>query len=250
MSLFFRVSRILLFLAFFAPNLALAADSDTPPKPGKTEPPKNAAPQLGNVKDLEGLGFSEAPKTGGKARTAMFGLVGEGYKFVYVFDRSGSMGIDDGDPLKTLKTELAASLKNLNSVHQFQIVSYNEKPTLFNPTGTPGKLTFANDSNKAAAERYLDSLVAAGGTDHAAALRMATNLKPDVIFFMTDGDDPALTSAELDKIERWAEGIIIHAIQFGTGDPPEKNNFLKDLAHRTGGEYTFVNAAKWTAEKK
>ena len=46
----------------------------------------------GQQDGLQGLGFSVAPNQGGKARTSLFGIVGEGYKFVYVFDRSGSMG--------------------------------------------------------------------------------------------------------------------------------------------------------------
>ncbi len=35
------------------------------------------------------------------------------------------------------------SLKNLDTVHQFQIIFYNERPVIFNPTGTPGRLAFA-----------------------------------------------------------------------------------------------------------
>ena len=96
----------------------------------------------GGGKEFEGLGFSVAPKGGGKARIGMFGLWGEGYKFVYVFDRSGSMGGDGSASLKAVKAELLASLKNLDTVHQFQIIFYNHRPVLFNPSGTPGKLAF------------------------------------------------------------------------------------------------------------
>jgi len=46
----------------------------------------------GQQDGLQELGFSVAPREGGKAHTSLFGVVGEGYKFVYVFDRSGSMG--------------------------------------------------------------------------------------------------------------------------------------------------------------
>ena len=202
-----------------------------------------------DVKAFEGLGFSVAPTGGGKVRTSMFGLSGEGYKFVYVFDRSGSMGGDGNASLKAVKAELLSSLKNLDTVHQFQIIFYNERPVLFNPSGTPGKLAFATERNKEAAERFLNSIEALGGTDHEAALRMAASMKPDVIFFLTDGDEPQLTTQQMAKIERWLGGIRINIIEFGPGQPPEKESFLKMLARRVGGEYVYVDTAKFRASK-
>jgi hypothetical protein len=213
--------------------------------------PKSDGNQAG-VKGFENLGFSVAPGGGGKTRTGMFGMTGEGYKFVYVFDRSGSMGGDGSASLKAVKTELLASLKNLDTVHQFQIIFYNERPVLFNPSGTKGKLAFATERNKQAAERFLDTIQAQGGTNHEGALRMATALKPDVIFLLTDGDEPRLTPKEMEKIERWAGGIRMNIIEFGPGPAPEKESFLKELARRVGGEYLYLDDTKLseTKEKK
>ena len=202
------------------------------------------------MKEFDSLGFSQAPKGGGKARTGMFGLTGEGYKFVYVFDRSGSMGGDGSASLKAVKAELLASLKNLDTVHQFQIIFYNQRPVLFNPGGTPGKLTFATEQNKRAVERFLKSIEANGGTDHQAALRMAAAMKPDVIFLLTDGDDPKLTPQQMEKIQGWLGGIHINIIEFGPAEQPEKDSFLKELARRVGGEYRYVDAAKFRASKE
>jgi hypothetical protein len=153
---------------------------------------------------LQSLGFSPAPPEGGKARISLFGVVGEGYKFVYVFDRSGSMGGSGRNALRAVKGELLQSLKTLDTVHQFQIISYNERPALFNPTGTPGRLAFATEQNKQRVLRFLDSITANGGTAHEDALRLAIRLQPDVIFFLTDGDDPKLTPAQLAKIRHLA----------------------------------------------
>jgi hypothetical protein len=216
------------------------------------EPDKpKAGNDPGGMKEFEGLGFSVGPKGGGKARTGMFGLWGEGYKFVYVFDRSGSMGGDGNASLKAVKAELLASLKNLDTVHQFQIIFYNERPVLFNPSGTPGKLAFATDRNKEAVERFLNSVEANGGTDHEAALRMAASMKPDVIFFLTDGDDPKLTPQQMGKIRDWLGGIRINIIEFGPDAQPDKESFLKELARRVGGEYAYVDTTKFSsAEEK
>jgi hypothetical protein len=199
---------------------------------------------------LKELGFSIAPKEGGKARTSLFGVVGEGYKFVYVFDRSGSMGGSGRTALKALKAELAKSLENLDTVHQFQIVYYNERPLLFNPSGTPGRLAFANEQNKNRALRFIETITAEGGTAHEDALRMAIRLQPDVIFFLTDGDDPQLTPAQLEKIQHLAASIIINAIEFGTGPRPAGPSFLVDLARQNGGGYVYVDLTKYGSNDK
>src|SRR5262245_48566300 len=51
--------------------------------------------------------------------TRVFGLRGNGSRFVYVFDRSSSM---EGAPLSAAKRELIGSLQSLQSVHQFQVI--------------------------------------------------------------------------------------------------------------------------------
>jgi hypothetical protein len=224
---------VVLLLAIMARSIASAK-----------EPAKKAAADASPEKQLEGLGFSLAPKEGGKGRTSLFGIVGEGYKFVYVFDRSGSMGGEGRESLRAVKAELIRSLKHLDSVHQFQIIFYNERPVVFNPTGTPGRLAFATDENKQRAARFLDTIVADGGTDHEAALRLAIRLRPDVIFFLTDADDPKLTSAQLAKISRLAAGIIIHAIEFGPGPKPKEESFLAALARQNGGKYAYIDISK------
>jgi hypothetical protein len=198
---------------------------------------------------LEGLGFSIAPKEGGKARTSLFGVTGEGYKFVYVFDRSGSMGGSGRTALQAVKAELQQSLKNLDTVHQFQIIFYNERPVIFNPTGTPGRLAFANEQNKQRAARFVESITAEGGTAHEDALKLAIRLQPDVIFFLTDADDPKLSPAQLEKIQSIAAGIAINVIEFGTGPQPDRNSFLAQLARQNSGLYAYVDLSKYQAAK-
>jgi hypothetical protein len=190
------------------------------------------------------LGFSIAPKEGGRARTAMFGAVGEGYKFVYVFDRSGSMGGSGRNALRAVKAELLQSLKNLDSVHQFQIIFYNERPVVFNPTGAPGRLAFATEANKQRAMRFVESIAADGGTAHEDALKLAIRMQPDVIFFLTDADEPQLSTAQLEKIRNLSAGISINAIEFGTGPKPSGSSFLADLARQNRGNYVYVDISQ------
>ena len=66
------------------------------------------------------------------------GAEGTGTKFVYVFDRSGSMEGYGGRPLASAKHQLISSLTQLNDACQFQIIFYNEQPEIFRPdVGTP-----------------------------------------------------------------------------------------------------------------
>ena len=60
---------------------------------------------------------------GDRARVSLFGVKAEGAKFVYVLDRSGST---EGKLLAAAKAEILASIENIDEVHQFQIVVYNE----------------------------------------------------------------------------------------------------------------------------
>jgi hypothetical protein len=180
----------------------------------------------------------------GKARTYVFGVPGEGYKFVYVFDRSGSMGGSGRNALMAAKAELLASLENLQSVHQFQIIFYNENPTVFNPSGRPGHLAFATEQNKQRARYFLGTIVADDGTDHLKALKQAIAMSPDVIFLLTDADEPKLGPGDLEKIKRMAGGIAINTIEFGYGPASGEDNFLVQLARQNGGQHGYVDISK------
>ncbi|NLX95470.1 MAG: VWA domain-containing protein [Rhodopirellula sp.] len=181
---------------------------------------------------------------GTKATTSLFGVQGEGNKFVYVFDRSGSMGGSGRNALGMAKTALASSLESLDTVHQFQIIFYNEKPVIFNPSGQPGKLALATEQNKERARRFIGSITPDGGTRHENALKMAISLQPDVIFLLTDADEPRLSTGQLEQVHRWANGISINTIEFGLGPKMGGDNFLMRLARENGGRYGYVDISR------
>lgn len=191
-----------------------------------------------------GRGSGTRALAGGRARTQVFGLPAEGFKFVYVFDRSASMGGSGRNALNRAKAELVASLESLGETHQFQIIFYNDQPTMFSLAGQPGRLVFANAPNKLQAHRYIDGIIADRGTEHEPALLAALNLAPDVIFFLTDADQPELSNGQLAKIAaRNRKGTVINTIEFGAG-PPLGENFLMRLARQNGGAYTYVDISK------
>jgi hypothetical protein len=179
----------------------------------------------------------------GKARTKVFGIEAEGFKFVYVLDRSGSMG--ESGALNAAKAQLLASLKDLGQVHQFQMVFYNQAPKIYSLSGAPGRLVFGNDRGKEAARRVLDELAADGATDHEKAIVAALRLDPDVIYLLTDFEDPKLSPEQLDRIERLNRGgAVIHAIEFGEGPEKPGKSALGELVRRSGGRRTYIDSSK------
>ncbi len=206
--------------------------------------------------DLEGGGIGSArgaedgpgrgpPAIGGKARTSLFGVEGEGYRFVYLIDRSGSMGWMNNRPLAAAAAQLTESLNRLERSHQFQIIFYNHKNWAFNPAGEGNRLLYATDRNKELAARFVRGMTADGGTEHEGALLAAIALRPDVIFFLTDADEPRLWPSQLERLRRRAAGIAIHAVEFGFGPQQNPRNFLVQLAEQNGGRHTYIDVSQF-----
>jgi len=182
----------------------------------------------------------------GTTRTNVFGVEGEGTKFVYVFDRSGSMESSLGpSPLKAAKAQLLASLESLGANHQFQIIFYNQEPLMFAPRGHATALVFGDERTKLEAEQFLNGIAAVGATTgREAALLMALRLLPDVVFFLSDIDNPLLPN-QLRSIRRHNAGrTSINTIEFDRGPPQGGRNFLKQLAAENGGRYVYVDISK------
>src|SRR5262245_37897683 len=171
---------------------------------------------------------------GQTGQSQVFGVMGRGSRFVYVFDRSLSM---QGAPLAAAKRELLTSLKQLERVHQFQIIFYNEKPRVMQSP----QLLFADENGLGQAESFVNSIIAAGGTDHWQALQVALRMRPDVIFLLTDADEPPLSPKQLDEIRRNNAAASINVIEFKSGPDAKKHGFLRQLAEQNRGQYQYID---------
>jgi hypothetical protein len=194
--------------------------------------------------DAFGAGTAAGTSHDSDEATAMvFGVSGSGSRFVYVFDRSDSMNGYGGRPLRAAKRELVRSLESLSDRQQFQLIFYNDKPTPFRMSGVPLQMMAGEDTNKIAASRYIDSIMAFGATEHESALKMALRLGPDVIFFLTDARIPRLSSSQLREIQRRADqsGTTIHAIEFGSDPASPTDSFLRELAAMNQGKYRYID---------
>ena len=204
--------------------------------------PSAAGGGLPHVGELIRGGGGRPQLAGGEARVRVFGVEGTGNRFVYAFDRSVSMA---GAPLTAAKVQLVASLDSLDSVHQFQIIFFNHRLQIPDLSDGQQRIAFATEANKLLANRFVDGITADGGTDRLAALTHAVRLRPDVIFFLTDADDPMPASelAEVAATNRRV-GASINTIEFGRGLAHRKQNFVVRLAEQSGGQYVYVDTLR------
>ncbi len=237
-------------------NLAVTTDGDT------TEPDKSSEEAYTSATDpdvtrdeqvqtrasnsrLTGTGLSTAaPKTRqgagflgkGDTEVSFFGTKGTGSRFVYVIDHSGSMA---GAQLDMAKREVLNGLLFLKKNHQFNVYFYDHR---FMSWDT--KLIAATEEKKKAATQFIKKISPAGGTAPEPALKEAVALKPQYVFFLTDGE----FSMNWDAMCAFANSnkVRINVIQFGESRT-RPNDMLEQLAKRTQGDYQFIDVSQWNA---
>ncbi|ADG68823.1 von Willebrand factor type A [Planctopirus limnophila DSM 3776] len=205
----------------------------------------------GDLRDLiEGTG-TRKPGTGLGAATpgtSFMGIKDQGSRVVFVIDCSGSM--TNYNAMRVAKTALVSSLQALDTGQQFQIIFYNDSPTFLKGTSRDGKasLWFATEINKTLATQQISAVQPDRGTQHLPALKLALKFSPEVIYFLTDADEPELTSIERKELIRLNQGRSrIHTIEFGQGPELKTENFLKKVARENGGSYRYEDVTRFTS---
>lgn len=192
------------------------------------------------AEDARGRG-NGTDTTGTPGGLTVFGAQARGRTFAMVIDRSASMGDQGLGAIRAAADELARQLDSLDEQQRVQVVAYHAAPALLNNSWLA-----ATPENKQKLLAYLRSLPAFGSTNHTAALTAALKFRPEVIFLITDGDDPGMDPGQLRIIRELARGrTSIHAIHFGRGttEPPAEH-FMRKLAADNRGNYVYVNADK------
>ncbi len=190
----------------------------------------------------EGDGAGEAGdggQFGDPNGTSFFQVRAQGKYFCYVIDCSSSM--EEGDTIGAARAELQASLRRLNSSKQFQIIFYDSE---LHPLTAQGEnILVATESNRRLARQFINSQQPTGRAFHRGALLAALQTKPDVIFFLTDGEVPELTARDLYDLKAAnRRRTQINVIEFGRGAKLEKN-WLDRLASDHRGSYRYQNIA-------
>jgi hypothetical protein len=181
----------------------------------------------------------EIAPTGPTASLSLFGgPAATGRSFVFVIDRSASMGSDGLGVIQSAAEELESKLDSLTAEQTFQVVAYNQASAYF----TGRELIPATAENQKKLASFVKNLAAYGETEHVRGLNAALRLKPEVIFLLTDGDPP-LNGLDLQTIrEQAGSRTTIHCLQFGRGQPDaaQKQSFER-LALENRGTYTYLD---------
>lgn len=184
---------------------------------------------------------SGGPGTAGPAAVSFFGGGGQiGSRFVFVLDASASMY--ENNSIQVAKTELQASLLQVEEQQEFQIIFYNEDLQPMPTTGQRTSMFRGTEANRNRAAQHIRSVQPSGGTRHKEALLEALRLKPDVIFFLTDAGEPWMTAADLGDIRKRNSGRCrICVVEFGKGSPLFNTDsyWTKRLARENDGTYSY-----------
>jgi hypothetical protein len=140
--------------------------------------------------------------------------------------------------LATARRELLASLQRLPANATFQVVLYNSsaQPLL----GRRDELLPATPENLRRAAEALQAVEPEGGTNHYRGFQEALNLRPDVLYFLTDADD--MTPEEERAILQLNAGrTAIHTIEMTLANQGRPDKPMQRLAQTTGGNYRAVD---------
>ena len=163
-----------------------------------------------------------------------------GGKFCFIIDRSQSMGGQGSGAWGPALAELRRICASLDSKFEIQVIAYNDRPLMMNPDRMERGGPAAVDSF----DKFMSTIAPAGGTKHYYALLAALRIKPDAIILITDGGDPTLSESEQDLLVAAAnQRTAISTVHFRTSTVPELPGSFANLARRTGGKATQLNAA-------
>jgi hypothetical protein len=189
--------------------------------------------QVGTLAQTSG-GEGIATLSGGGAGASFFGISSRGNRFAYIMDMSGSMST--GNRWDVATRELVRSVDALPDFTHFHVVLFS--------TGTaapPRQRGWVRAGNAAARhlESWLNSLAPTGGTMPAQAFHevFALDQRPEVIFFMTDGEIPQDTPEIVAGLNERGQRVVINTVAFGD---PAGQAALKRIAEQSGGVYRHI----------
>lgn len=192
---------------------------------GKVGPRKRSRGKGNGTGDGEGNGKGFFGRSSGGAQ-----------RIVYVVDNSGSMNYPHPSESKTrfnrVKVELVNSIFYMEPHQQFYVIFFNSEAV---PMHAKQMLSATPETK----ERYLKwvaTMEARGGpTDPRRAMELALSFKPDIIYFLTDGEFIPPANRSLGKLKQ--EKAVIHTFAFGD-DFSEA--LMNSLAEQNGGRFTII----------
>ncbi|MBD3350680.1 MAG: VWA domain-containing protein [Candidatus Lokiarchaeota archaeon] len=148
--------------------------------------------------------------------------------FVFLFDRSGSMG---GKPMDQAKNALRACISALSETDRFSLVAFNNDVEIFD------SLVNGTMENRERLEKFLDGIEARGGTELMHGIKTASSILEGMqgdIMVITDGQ---VSGGENIMQHAKALSLRLHILGIGAAS---QDRFISSLARETGGISKFV----------
>lgn len=156
-----------------------------------------------------------------------------------MLDRSISMGLEGA--LDIARSEILAGLRRLPRSATFRVIAYNRHASLI--PASHSLLVPAQADEIVSTCAALESLLAEGSTDHLAALRVGLNLRPAVLFLVTDAAD--LSLGDVQTLTRLNQGrTAIHVLELSASRTPRPDGPAANLAAANGGAYRHHSLAR------
>jgi hypothetical protein len=217
-----------------APSQQVTPTQTAPPSSGKSSPPPQSsgdtAPSTGPPGPIATRKDDEDGSSvlGG----SFFGIRADGRRFVYVVDCSGSM---IGAPYQRAQQELIRSLAALTKAQEFFVILFSDDSyPMFFPN-TTREFVKASDEAIEQVQAWVISLSHHGGTNPEPALALALKMKPDAVFFLTDGAIPDSTPDSVRQANK--SKVSVHTIGFMNR---AGETALQRIAEENNGRYLFV----------
>jgi len=188
--------------------------------------------EMAGFASMRGQGKGQGGGELGAGSIGFFGERASGSSFVFIVDSSGSM---EGSRFARAVEELNRAIGQLRIKQRFFVIFYNDEAIpLFSPRSR-SHMYLATKKNRRRATKWIGLQQAGGGTEPEDAIHQALRLKPDVIFFLSDGEVPRTTRTIATEFNHFGTIINTIAFQFRGGEA-----ILKGIAEDNQGNYRFV----------
>lgn len=166
------------------------------------------------------------------ASTSFFGVSGRGKRVGYVVDKSGSMGIDGR--MRQAKIEIIKSITALPDFASVCVALFDDD---FQTVDREGGFVKCRAGSIMKIKTWIEGIVQSGGTNPVPAFQylFSRRDRPDVVFFMSDGEIPPDAADEILRLNRRGPNTVIHCIAFGQAAATAP---LRRIAGETGGTFS------------
>jgi hypothetical protein len=192
---------------------------------------------------------------GNGPRSSFYGIGGNAKSVVYLIDHTSTLvnvfGAAGEFEKDTVKYAVKDSVNNLAALQYFAVMVFTGNQEGGTQILGQQRLVQALPENKAAVLKDLQAIVATGGETNedqifVQAFRKAFSVRPQLIFFLTDGQISPVVLAELKRLN--TEHTVINTVMFTpyTVDkmvPEEKRHYeiMTELARQNGGVVKVVS---------